>query len=137
MDRKIFRCYPSNVVLRIYCRVAAVVFLLFTIYPMITKILEHRLHHDWAHGVLHLVSAAVAIYAGWFAKSNTLAVLFTWAVAIFYTALGVFGWFIDGLFLGTALAIPLGPVDHVFHLLLGFGAIAVLVVNRRSVPKPA
>ena len=120
-------------VLRVYCRIAAVVFLLFTLYPLVTKVLEHRLAHDWAHGVLHLVSAAIGIYAGWFAKSNTLAALYTWTIAIVYTALGVGGWFIDGLFLGTALAIPLGPVDHAFHLLLGLAAVAVLLVDRYPV----
>jgi hypothetical protein len=118
------------VVLRVYCRVAAVVFLLFTIYPLITKLLDQRLAHDWVHGLLHLASAAIGIYAGWFAKSHLIAALYTWTIAIVYTALGVCGWFIDGLFLGTPWAIPLGPVDHAFHLLLGLGAIAVLVVNR-------
>jgi hypothetical protein len=39
--------------------------------------------------------------------------------------------FIDGLFPGTPVAIPLGPVDHSFHLLLGLAAFAVLVVNSR------
>lgn len=119
-------------VLRVYCRVAAVVFLLFTIYPLITKLLDQRLAHDWAHGLLHLVSAPIAIYAGWFAKSHLIAALYTWTIAIVYTALGVGGWFIEGLFLGTPWAIPLGPVDHAFHLLLGLGAIAVLVVNREQ-----
>lgn len=120
-------------VLRVYCRVAAVVFLLFTIYPLITKVLEQRLAHDWAHGLLHLISAAIGIYAGWFAKSDVLAAIYTWIIAIGYTALGVGGWFIDGLFLGTPIAIPLGVVDHAFHLLLGLAAIAVLLVNRHPV----
>ncbi len=119
-------------VLRVYCRVAAVVFLLFTIYPLITKVLEHRLAHDWAHGVLHLISAAIGIYAGWFAKSDVLATIYTWTIAVVYSVLGVVGWFIDGLFLGTAWAIPLGPVDHSFHLLLGLTAVAVLLVNRHA-----
>jgi len=120
------------VVLRVYCRVAAVVFLLFTIYPLITKVLDHRLAHDWAHGLLHLISAAIGIYGGWFAKSDVLAAIYTWTIAVVYTVLGVVGWFIDGLFLGTAWAIPLGPVDHFFHLLLGLAAIAVLLINRHT-----
>jgi hypothetical protein len=120
-------------VLRVYCRIAAVVFLLFTVYPLITKVLEHRLAHDWAHGLLHLISAAIGIYAGWFAKSHTLAALYTWTIAIVYTALGMGGWFIDGLLLGTVLAIPLGPVDHAFHLLLGLAAVAVLLVDHYPV----
>ncbi|HZM81299.1 MAG TPA: hypothetical protein VFC19_36700 [Candidatus Limnocylindrales bacterium] len=120
-------------VLRVYCRVAAMVFLLFTLYPLITKVLEQRLAHDWAHGLLHLISAAIGIYAGWFARSDTLAALYTWTIAIVYTTLGIGGWFIDGLFLGTAMAIPLGPVDHAFHLLLGLAAVAVLLVDRHPV----
>lgn len=118
-------------VLRIYCRVAAVVFLLFTIYPFVTKILEHRLAHDWAHNVLHLISAVIGIYVGWFAKGDTLAAIFTWTVAITYGVLGVVGWFIDGLLLSMPAAIPLGPVDNIFHLLLGAGAITALLINRR------
>jgi len=109
------------------------VFLLFTLYPLITKVLEQRLAHDWAHGLLHLISAAIGIYAGWFARSDTLAALYTWTIAIVYTTLGIGGWFIDGLFLGTAMAIPLGPVDHAFHLLLGLAAVAVLLVDRHPV----
>ena len=123
-------------VLRVYCRTAAVVFLLFTVYPLITKVLEHRLAHDWAHGLLHLGSAAIGIYAGWFAESHLVAAIYTWTIAIVYTALGIGGWFIDGLFLGTAWAIPLTPVDHAFHLLLGLAAIAVLVVNGQPAAEP-
>jgi hypothetical protein len=109
-----------------YCRIAAVVFAVFTIYPVVTKALDHRLAHDWAHSALHLVSALVAAYAAWFGPP-VVARLFVAAIAIGYTALGVFGWFTDGLFLGTAVAIPLGPVD-VFHLALGLPALVILVV---------
>lgn len=117
-------------VLRAYCRVAVVVFLLFTIYPFVTKVLEHRLAHDWAHNVLHLISAAIGICAGWFARGGTLAALFTWTVAITYGVLGVAGWFIDGLLMGMPAAIPLGPVDNIFHLLLCAGAITALIISR-------
>lgn len=51
---------------RTSCRIAAVVFAVFTIYPVITKSLDHRLSDDSAHSALHLVSALVASYAGWF-----------------------------------------------------------------------
>ena len=56
---------------RRYCRVATVVFLLFTVYPVVVKTIEHRLAHDWAHSALHLGSAAFAAYAGWLARSVT------------------------------------------------------------------
>jgi hypothetical protein len=117
---------------RWYCRVATVVFLLFTVYPVITKVAEHRLAHDWAHSALHLVSALVAAYAGWLAPSDRLARLFTWGVAVGYGVLGVVGWFIDGLLLSTPVAIPLAVVDNVFHLGLAVGAGAVIVLGGRS-----
>ena len=117
---------------RWYCRVATVVFLLFTVYPVITKVAEHRLAHDWAHSALHLVSALVAAYAGWLAPAEQLARFFTWGVAIVYGVLGVIGWFIDGLLLSTPVAIPLAVVDNVFHLGLAIGAGAVIVLSGRS-----
>jgi hypothetical protein len=90
----------------------------------------HRLAHDWAHSALHLGSAAIAAYAGWLAGSATPATLFAWAVAIGYGILGVVGWFIDGLLLATPVAIPLGPVDNVFHLALGGAALVVVASGR-------
>jgi hypothetical protein len=125
---------------RTYCRVAAVVFLLFTAYPVVIKVIEDRLSHDWLHSTLHLVSAATAAYAGWFARSETPARLFTWGVAVVYGVLGVVGWFIDGLLLNSHLAIPLGPVDNVFHLGLAAFALTTLIrtpAARRSRPTVA
>ena len=119
---------------RIYCRIASVVFLLFTAYPVFVKIQEHRLDGDWAHSALHLGSAVFAAYAGWLAASTAPAALFTWAIAVIYGVLGVAGWFIDGLLLGTEVAIPLGPVDNVFHLGLAAGAIVAGVLSRTRVP---
>jgi hypothetical protein len=78
------------------------------------------------------VSALVAAYAGWFARSDGLARLFTWGVAGVYGVLGVVGWFIDGLLLGTPFAIPLMVVDNVFHLALAVGAGLVIVRSGRS-----
>jgi hypothetical protein len=121
---------------RMYCRIAAGVFAVFTIYPVVTTALDHRLAHDWAHSALHLVSALVAAYAAWFGPP-VVARLFVAAIAIGYTALGVFGWFTDGLFLGTAVAIPLGPVDNIFHLALGLPALVILIVaGAQSRSKP-
>jgi len=117
---------------RWYCRVAAVVFLAFTVYPTVVKLIEHRLVHDWAHGVLHLGSAMIAGYAGWQARSDTPAVMFTWFIAVLYTPLGVVGWFIDGLSLTSVLAIPLGPVDNVFHMAVGMSALAVGLAGARQ-----
>src|SRR5215207_1522177 len=108
----------SDRLYRHYCRAAAVLFAAFTGYPLITKLIEHRLHHDWAHSALHLFSCLVAGYAGWRASSAVAARLFTWAIGLSYGVLGVVGWFIPGVLLGTPLAIPLDPVANTFHLVL-------------------
>jgi hypothetical protein len=48
----------------LYCRIAAVVFVINTVYPLTTKLLQERLAEDWLQSVLHLCSALVGIYAG-------------------------------------------------------------------------
>jgi hypothetical protein len=55
--------------------------------------------------------------------------LFTGAVAAIYGVLGVIGWFVPGLLLGTPVVIPLDPVANVFHLVLAVPAL-VLVTRR-------
>jgi hypothetical protein len=120
---------------RTYCRVAAIAFAAFTGYPLVTKLAEGRLAHDWAHTALHFVSMLATIYAGWLATTLTAATVLTWLVGIGYTALGVLGWFIDGFLLSSHLAIPLGPVDNIFHLLLGVPALIIALSGRIS-PTP-
>jgi hypothetical protein len=121
----------------LYSRVAAIMFAGFTGYPLVTKLLEHRLAHDWAHTALHLLSGLVAAYAGWLAGGVGPARLFGWAVAVSYGILGVVGWFIDGLFLDTPVAIPLDPVANVFHLVLAVPALAIVVAHAtRSASSP-
>jgi hypothetical protein len=125
---------------RQYCRITSFVFAAFTVYPVVTKLADHRLAHDWAHSALHLLSTLVAAYAGWHGPL-VLARLYVAGIAIGYTALGVYGWFTDGLVLSTPVAIPLGPVDNVFHLLLGLPALAILILansraRRRERPVP-
>ena len=118
---------------RLYCRIAAVVFVVNTVYPVITKLLQERLAEDWLHSALHLCSALLGAYAGWYAPNIAPAKLFTWAIGLLYFALGVYGWFVPGLLLGTPFAIPLGIADNVFHLLLSLPALAIVVLDvRRS-----
>lgn len=117
---------------RRYCQIATFVFAAFTVYPVTTKLIQERLAHDWAHSALHLVSAAVAGYAGWFG-SQLIARLFVIAVGVGYGVLGTFGWFVDGLFLGSHVAIPLGPVENIFHLALSGPALAIIAVGSRRV----
>ena len=76
--------------------------------------------------------SSIAGYAGWLARSLTPAILYTWFIAVFYTALSIVGWFIDGLLLDTHFAIPLGPVDNIFHLGVGSAALAAGLIARRS-----
>ncbi len=120
---------------RLFCRCAAVVFVGITVYTLITKGLGDRLGEDWVHSVLHIGSAGLAAYAGWIARSDRPAVVFTGVLAVVYLALGVFGWFIDGLLLGTPFAVPLGPADNVFHLLVGGAAAVVLAIGARRTAK--
>ena len=117
---------------RVYCRVATALFLINTVYPVTTKLLQDRLAEDWFHSALHLGSGLLGAYAGWCASSLAPAKLYTWGIALGYLALGSYGWFTRGLFLGTPLAIPLGIADNVFHLLLSASAIpAITLATRR------
>lgn len=114
---------------RLYCRLAAGVFIILTLYPAITKFLQERLAHDWLHSLLHLGSALFGVYAGWRATNVMPAKVFTWGIGVLYLGLGVYGWFTPGLFLNTHFAIPLGVVDNVFHLLLSAPALIILVLD--------
>jgi hypothetical protein len=69
------------------------------------------------------------LYAGWFGP-RWLAKLYTLGVGVGYGLLGVFGWFVDGLFLGTHFAIPLGPVENIFHLALSIPALVIIGLRR-------
>ena len=117
---------------RLYCRIAAVVFVINTIYPVTTKLLQERLADDWLHSVLHLCSALFGIYAGWYASNITAAKVYTWFIGLLYLALGVYGWFTPGFFLGTLLAIPIGVADNVFHLLLSMPAVVIMILDVRT-----
>ena len=114
---------------RLYCRIAAAAFVLFFVYPVTTKLLQERLAEDWLHSVLHLCSALLGAYAGWYAPNVAPAKVFTWAIGLLYFALGVYGWFTPGLLLGTPFAIPLGIADNVFHLMLSVPALAIVFLD--------
>ncbi len=114
---------------RAYCRIATVVFVVNTIYPVTAKLLQERLAEDWLHSVLHLCSALLGAYAGWFAPNIAPGKLFTWGIGLLYFALGLYGWFTPGLLLGTLFAIPLGIADNLFHLILSLPALAIVVLD--------
>jgi hypothetical protein len=100
---------------RRYCQTAAVIFLLITVYTVVTKLAQERLADDFVHSVLHLCSGLVGIYAGWLAASPAPAQGFTSAIGGLYFALGCYGLVRPGLLLGTPFAIPLGVAENVFH----------------------
>ncbi len=116
---------------RWYARVAAVAFLLVAVYTVAFKLPAGELERDWLHTVLHAATGALAAYAGWFAAAAWPARAVTFAVTVAYGMLGVGGWFVDGVFAGTPLRIPLGAADNVFHLLLAGGGIVALVAATR------
>jgi hypothetical protein len=109
---------------RAYARVAAAAFFLVAVYTLAVKLPAGEFDEDWLHTVLHVASGAAAVYVGWIARDAAGAMALTLAVAVVYGALGLGGWFVDGLFLDTTFRIPLGPADNVFHLVLAAGATA-------------
>jgi Domain of unknown function (DUF4383) len=115
---------------RRYCQTAAVIFLLITVYTVVTKLTQERLAGDWLHSVLHLCSGLVGIYAGWLAASPAPARGFTSAIGVLYFLLGCYGLVRPGLLLGTPFAVPLGVADNIFHFTLSLPALAILLLHR-------
>ena len=116
----------------LYCRIAAVVFVINTVYPVTTKLIQERLADDWLHSVLHLCSALFGVYAGWYASNITSAKAFTWFIGLLYLVLGLYGWFTSGFLLHTPFALPIGVADNVFHLLLSVPAVVIVVMDVRT-----
>ncbi len=116
---------------RLYCRIATVVFIINTTYPLTTKLFQERLAEDWLHSVLHLCSALLGAYAGWYAPNIAPAKVYTWFIGLLYLVLGVYGWFTPGFLLDTPFAIPLGVADNVFHFLLSVPAVVIVFLDIR------
>jgi hypothetical protein len=68
-------------------------------------------------------------------RSSLPAHVFTLAVGIGYTLLGVLGWFVPGFFLHSVAAVPLDPAANVFHLVLGVPALTLVVQHARRSPQ--
>ena len=95
---------------RRYCKIASVVFLLFTVYPVVTKLLDHRLAHDWLHSALHLASALLAAYAGW-AGRPAIARLYVREIGSSFSS----SWTVlDGL--PSQVIVPVATSDGAQHL---------------------
>jgi hypothetical protein len=111
----------------IYCRFIGVAFLLVSGYTVWVKLPSGRLATDWLHTAIHVVTGAAALYLGWRQVDGQGALVLTWSVVLSYGMLGIVGWFVDGLAMGTSFRIPLMAADNVFHILLaGTGLMAIL-----------
>jgi hypothetical protein len=115
----------------LYCRIAAVTFFLVAVYTVAVKLPSGRLADDWLHTVLHVTTGAVAVYLGWVHRGVVAPRVFTLTVIVVYGLLGVMGWFIDGIALGSSLAIPLRAADNVFHLALAVVGLVIAAVAQR------
>jgi len=123
----------SGAMVKLYCRIATIVFAINTIFSVSVKAYQQRLADDWLHSLLHLLSALFGVYAGWRATSALPAKAFTWGIGMLYLGLGLYGWFTPGLFLNSILAIPLGLVDNIFHLVLSASALIITLHERLPV----
>jgi hypothetical protein len=113
-----------------FARAATFAFIGVSVYTVTVKVPAGGLAGDWLHTALHVATgsvAAVAAYSGW----RVLAALLTGAVAVGYGVLTAVGPLVDGLFLGTAAAVPLATADHVFHGLLAAAALAAHIAESR------
>ena len=54
---------------------------------------------------------------------------FTGTIAVGYGGLGLFGWFSDGLLMGSPFRIPLEAADNIFHLVVGFAAALAVAIG--------
>jgi hypothetical protein len=125
-ERRIFErrvaTRSADGIYRSYARGAAAAFALVAVYTLLRKAPNGELARDWMHTVLHVGTGSLAAYAGWIAGRAAAARALTIGLVVVYGALGVVGWFTDGLVMGSPLRIPLETADNVFHLLLALAA---------------
>ena len=121
---------------RRFCRFAAGAFALVVLYTLIVKLPSGELADDWLHTALHVATGAGLAFAGWRARSETVARAGTFGILLGYGFLGVFGWFVEGIALDSPLRIPLDAGDNGFHLALALAAAGPVAapVRRRVVP---
>jgi hypothetical protein len=110
----------------LYCRVAAIVFAIITIYVLTANTVRQHLAHDWFHSVLPVTSAVLGAYAALKVTDVIPAKVFTWSIGVLYLGLGTYGWFTPGLFMNSPLAIPLSAGDNIVHLLRSGPALAIV-----------
>jgi hypothetical protein len=124
---------PGRSLYRVYARGAAAAFLLVVLYTVLRKVPDGEFARDWTHTALHVVTAVFALHAGWLADDARPARALTAALALTYGALGVGGWFTDGLFMGSVFRIPLQSADNIFHLAFAIAATVTVVMTRFEV----
>lgn len=118
---------------RRFARLACAVFLLVAAYTIAIKLPAGELHGDWLHTALHLATAMAALAVSRARVRPMWPRAFTWSLLTSYGALGVLGWFVDGLGMRTPLRVPLASGDNAFHLLLAAAAlVTILLAERRG-----
>jgi hypothetical protein len=116
----------------LYCRIAAITFALVAGYTLVVKLPRGHMAHDWLHTVLHVITGLLAAYLGWIHRGAVAPRVFTFGVIAVYGLLGVVGWFVDGIALGSPFAIPLASADNVFHLALAATGVVMVALARRG-----
>jgi uncharacterized membrane protein YfcA len=123
---------------RVFCRALVVALAGVVLYSVATKLAAGELRDDWAHTALHVATGAAAALAARRQVGEAWAQAVTFGVLVGYGILGAVGGRVDGLLLGSELAIPLGPADDAFHLALAFAAAVVAASPRqRTRDEPA
>jgi len=98
------------------CKVLGIIFLIVGIIGFAAPRFL-GMHLTPTHNIIHLVSAALALYFG-FAASEAAAITFSRVFGIVYLLLGVAGF--AGLnMIGGANVLMLGLADNIVHILLG------------------
>ena len=72
---------PSQLYSR-FCRGAAFAFALVAVYTVVVKAPTGGMERDWMHTALHILTGAVAAYAGWISADLAAARLFAVAIVI-------------------------------------------------------
>ncbi|MFZ5814803.1 MAG: DUF4383 domain-containing protein [Bacillota bacterium] len=101
-------------VIRWYVRLLSAALLLQGLAGGLLKWYEGR-QDDLVHNLLHLLSGLWGLAAAGRSGSAEGARRFAWGFGLFYIALAVIGW----LSPAPLSLLPLGPADHLFHLIVG------------------
>ena len=108
-----------------YVRVLGALLLLQGGFGAVLKAVQGRAD-DLPHNGLHVVSGALGLALAAGARAGTRAHAFALRFGAFYFLLGAVGW----VWTNPLGVLPLGPADHVFHLVIGGVTLAVALARR-------